>query len=259
VISVVGQGGPTIHLDLFEGPLELLLSLVERRRLPITEVSLATVADQYLCQVRALQSVDGQALADFLQIATRLLLIKSRALLPVLVTSNDEQEDPAGLLVERLEAYRIVKSLAATLAVREELSPAAFIRGRAETGIELSTTETLASFPPGLLTRLLMQVESRGPAPVQPATVVVAHCSVAERILHLRARLTPTADLAWTDVAGDTVDTAVATLLAVLEMLRRGELSVHQDTLFGPITLRGVDQPPIADSGGAVLREAELS
>ena len=258
MISVAGPGGPTIHLDLFEGPLELLLSLVERRRLPITEVSLATVADQYLCQVRALQSVDGEVLADFLQMATRLLLIKSRALLPVLVSSNDEQEDPAGLLVERLEAYRIVKSLAASLAVREEVSPLAFIRGRAETGVEFSPTETLASFPPALLTRLLTQVASRGLAPTRPAAVVVARSSVAERVLYLRARLTATADVAWTDVAGDTVDTTVATLLAVLEMLRRGELSVHQDTLFGPITLRGIDQPAIAESGGAVLREPEL-
>ncbi|MBA2449808.1 MAG: segregation/condensation protein A [Chloroflexi bacterium] len=243
MILVAAPGGPTIHLDLFEGPLELLLNLVERRRLPITEVSLATVADQYLCQVRALESVDPQALADFLQMAARLLLIKSRALLPVLVSSNDERDDPAGLLVERLEAYRIVKLLAASLAAREQMSPAAFVRGPVGGSVEVSTTEALAAFPPDLLTRLLRQVEARAPAPAQPATVLVTRASVAERILHLRERLTATEDVAWTDVAGATVDTTVATLLAVLEMLRRGELSVHQDTLFGPITLRGIDQP----------------
>src|ERR1700730_10835415 len=70
-----------LHLESFAGPLELLLLLIEQRRLPITQVSLAQVADQYLAQVHALPALDADLLADFLVIAGKLLLLKSRALL----------------------------------------------------------------------------------------------------------------------------------------------------------------------------------
>lgn len=250
--------GPTIHLELFEGPLELLLSLVERRRLPITDVSLATVADQYLRQVRALAAIDCQALADFLQIAARLLQIKSRALLPSLGPTNGEEEESAERLVERLEAYRIVKSLAASLAAREETDLGAFARASIGIVPEALMGERLAAIPPGLLARLVAEVESRAPVASSTGTVIVARSSVAERMLHLRGRLAERGQVAWVDVAGGTVDSIIATLLAVLEMLRRGELSVHQDALFGPISLRGIDQSSIAKGSGALLGEAEL-
>ncbi len=77
---------PAIDLELvtpaFSGPLALLLELIERRRLPITEVSLAEVADQYLERMRTMAGLDPELLADFLVIAAKLLVIKSRELLP---------------------------------------------------------------------------------------------------------------------------------------------------------------------------------
>src|SRR5919199_3791205 len=97
--------------DVFEGPLELLLTLIEQRRLPITQVSLAAVADQYLAQVHALPQVDPDLLADFLAIAGRLLLLKSRALL-----LSDEPdpvvEETAAELAERLATYRVFRAAA---------------------------------------------------------------------------------------------------------------------------------------------------
>src|ERR1700716_4253629 len=78
-----------LHLDSFDGPLELLLLLIEQRRLPITQVSLAQVADQYLAQVHAKPAIDPNLLADFLVIGGKLLLLKSRALL------LSEEPDPA--------------------------------------------------------------------------------------------------------------------------------------------------------------------
>src|SRR6202165_1418580 len=79
-----------LHLESFDGPLELLLLLIEQRRLPITQVSLAQVADQYLAQVHAQPAIDPNLLADFLVIGGKLLLLKSRALLLT------EEPDPRG-------------------------------------------------------------------------------------------------------------------------------------------------------------------
>src|SRR5438876_12354170 len=103
-----------LHLESFDGPLELLLLLIEQRRLPITQVSLAQVADQYLAQVHALPELDADLLADFLAIAGKLLLLKSRALL------LSEEPDPAidevaTDLAERLATYRGFRAAAARL------------------------------------------------------------------------------------------------------------------------------------------------
>src|SRR3712207_3304729 len=71
-VGALGRtAAPIIHVESFEGPLDLLLTLVERRRLPIAELSLVAVADQYLAQVRALPRIDPDALSEFLAIAAR--------------------------------------------------------------------------------------------------------------------------------------------------------------------------------------------
>src|SRR6187551_3718855 len=85
--------GPVLELPQFSGPLDLLLSLVEARRLPITEISLAQVADQYLGYLATLAEPDRDLLARFVSIGGRLLLLKSRMLLPrENVTAADEAE-----------------------------------------------------------------------------------------------------------------------------------------------------------------------
>src|SRR5260221_10848450 len=97
-----------LHLESFDGPLELLLMLIEQRRLPITQVSLAQVADQYLSHVHAQPALDAELLAEFLVIGGKLLLLKSRALL--LTEEPDlEVEELASDLAERLATYRVFR------------------------------------------------------------------------------------------------------------------------------------------------------
>src|SRR5947209_9701313 len=103
-----------LHLESFDGPLELLLMLIEQRRLPITSVSLAQVADQYLAQVHAQPSIDPELLADFLVIGGKLLLLKSRALL-LTEEPDAEAEEVASDLAERLATYRVFRAAAEAL------------------------------------------------------------------------------------------------------------------------------------------------
>src|SRR5205814_7538728 len=108
-----------LHLESFDGPLELLLLLIEQRRLPITQVSLAQVADQYLAQVHAQPALDTDLLADFLVIGGKLLLLKSRALL--LTEEPDPEADAvASALAERLATYRVFRAAAETLRELEQ-------------------------------------------------------------------------------------------------------------------------------------------
>src|SRR5438128_3685415 len=103
-----------LHLESFDGPLELLLLLIEQRRLPITQVSLAQVADQYLAQVHAQPALDTDLLADFLVIGGKLLLLKSRALL-LTEEPDPEVEEVASDLAERLATYRVFRAAAEVL------------------------------------------------------------------------------------------------------------------------------------------------
>src|ERR1700736_3349952 len=108
-----------LHLESFDGPLELLLLLIEQRRLPVTQVSLAQVADQYLAQVHAQPSLDPDLLADFLVIGGKLLLLKSRALL-LSEEPDPEVEEVASDLAERLATYRVFRAAAEVLRELEQ-------------------------------------------------------------------------------------------------------------------------------------------
>src|SRR4030081_376309 len=108
-----------LHLETFDGPLELLLLLIEQRRLPITQISLAQVADQYLAQVHALPALDADLLADFLVIGGKLLLLKSRALL-LTEEPDPEVEEVATDLADRLASYRVFRAAAEVLRELEQ-------------------------------------------------------------------------------------------------------------------------------------------
>jgi segregation and condensation protein A len=109
-----------IDLPAFSGPLDLLLHLIERQELDITAISLVQVTEQYLAQIEQLKENRIDELIDFLVIAARLVLIKSRALLPQtpVIIEGEEEEDPAEALVRQLRQYKRFKQAAAWLAAR---------------------------------------------------------------------------------------------------------------------------------------------
>ncbi len=257
--AAVRPDPPIIQLPLFVGPLELLLSLVERRRLPITELSLASVAGQYLSSIRSFEQVDGNALSEFLFIAARLVLIKSRELLPRIVQEVPDDELTAEDLVRQLQTYRAFKLLAAALTGRESSGTEAFPRepGR---GVPLpESTSALAPIPVEALALLMIRVQQRRERIPRPAPEALVRTSVATRVGLLRQRLARSRTVQWAEVAGATIDEIVATLLAVLELVRRGEISVEQPNLFGPILLHLLEEPSVVAGREARVRQTELA
>ncbi len=110
-----------IHLPVFEGPLDLLLQLIEREKLDISVVTIASVTDQFLAYVRQLEEVQPNILADFLVMAARLVWIKSRILLPQPSQGDEEEEeDPAEALARQLKEYKRFKDAAKMLREIEE-------------------------------------------------------------------------------------------------------------------------------------------
>jgi segregation and condensation protein A len=233
-------GDVTLHLGVFDGPLDLLLQLIERRELDITTVSLAQVADNYLSRVRAMRRVDPYGLAEFIAVAAKLLLIKSTALLPRPERGPDaeELEDPTDL-TERLREYKLIKTAATALQEREEQGLRSYgrlaplqpppPRPKRDAGAPLDLLRAFQRLAEEIARRPKEEVVEREPFSITDRIDMFrGRCVAGERIslLELLAR------------AGR--GEAVATFLALLELLRLGEVEAVQDGLFGDVIVMGV-------------------
>lgn len=242
---------PTYHIDLpeFSGPFDLLLHLIEREALNITAISLAQVTEQYLAQVEMLRENKIEQLVDFLVVAARLVLIKSRALLPQppAKPAGEEEEDPAEALVRQLRQYRRFKDAASWLAAREAQGLRTYLRvappprPQVESRLDLSgiTVQTLLAALRETLAR--SETLEHSVAVVQPRRV-----TIEGQLRHLQSRLKPGVQLPFQEMLSprpDRVEVAI-TLLATLELIKQRKITARQEWPFGPIYLAAVEKRP---------------
>ena len=122
-----------VQLEIFEGPLDLLLHLIKKNEVSITDIPIATITEQYLATMELMQSLNLDMAGEFLVMAATLIHIKSRMLLPAGDEEPDEDEgvDPRAELIKRLLEYQRYKDAAAALEQREVLTRDVFIRASA--------------------------------------------------------------------------------------------------------------------------------
>ena len=240
------------HPPTFSGPLDLLLRLIERAELDVTAISLAEVADQYLAHVRGLAAVDPRALAEFVSLAARLLLIKSRALLPRPATdtrSASSEDADAEALAQQLREYRRYKQVATILRAWHEQDRRTFLRF-APLAVELDlppppVTNTLAELIAALQRRLQLAL------PLDDAAVIslAPRLTISQVVAQVRDRLARAPWFSFEDLfmAAVTREDVIVTFWAVLELLKRRAISVEQQELFGTISI-GRGEASLADA-----------
>lgn len=235
-----------VSLPVFEGPLDLLLQLIERNELEISAVSLVAVTEQYLRTIETLDVVDPGALADFLAVASRLLLIKSRSLLPQprqLEEGEQEDEESADALVRRLIEYRQFKEIAEMLRKREEAGLRAYTRIADQPTLERRLDFT--GLHVDQLYQAFKRVLDRIPADVPLPRVRTYTVTVAEQIEYVRMRLKAALEVDGNEPilfttllsAQTTRLEVIVTFLAILELIKQREISATQDEVFGEILL----------------------
>lgn len=247
----------TFQLPAFEGPLDLLLRLIEREELDITTIALAHVADQYLAHVRALDAPDPDALSAFLVIAARLLLIKSRALLPrpPAPRGSDEPPDEGEELARQLREYQRYKQAAALLRAWDAQGRRSYARAAPPPTPALPRPEkldvTLGEMIAAVQRRMQLLLPLDPPEVPLPAPKLI---TVAEMAARITGRLQAQTWFSFEDLlslAVRRVEVIVA-LWSVLELLKRRAIVVEQAALFGPIMIgRG------PNLGSANLHELE--
>ncbi len=247
-----------VELPAFQGPVDLLLDLIESRRLEITAISLATVAGQYLEHIRSLGERDPADLAAFIEVAARLLLIKSRVLLPSAVT-EEEEEDPAADLIQRLQEYRRYREASRWLSERMAA------------GLTRYSREPTLPDPPVLVPRpsrpaqLLLAMRrlfapGRDEIEDDGTFVEALTFSLPEKVKLILRRLIREAAVLFSDlIAGArSRPEVVVTFVAVLELVRRHRVVATQEDLFGPISISRNGASPNGPSQEALEPAEEM-
>jgi segregation and condensation protein A len=228
----------TIATPVYEGPLDLLLQLIERSELDITKLSLAQVTDQYLAYIHQLTDLAADEVSAFLVIAAKLLQIKSEALLPRPPEREPGEEDPGEALAKQLIAYKRYREIASILMQREEdglktylrLAPPPKLEGNVDlTGI---TIEDLTSAAKDIFANLSLADSLKNVVPISRVTI-------REKIYLITDALRKHPNVAFRSLISKDHSRLeiVVTFLAMLELIKRHLVRVSQEGLFGDISL----------------------
>lgn len=229
-----------VRLEIFEGPLDLLLYLVKQNHLQIEAIPIASITDQYLKYLELMQALDLEIAGEFLVVAATLLAIKSRTLLPqeTLTPEEAQEPDPAQELIERLREYQRYKEAAELLSKMEKER---FIQFSRPSSGGPAPSETVEEFVEASLFDLLTAF-SQFVAGVPRETfheIIKDEFTVEEKVDLLRGIVRQKGRLSFAELFGaaGSKSEVVATFLALLELIRQKEIQVMQSQLFGEIVI----------------------
>jgi len=249
--GLLEQARYVVRLPIFEGPLDLLLHLIEKRQMEITTISLVAVTDQYLAYLQHWEAEDLPVanMAAFVSIAARLLFIKSQSLLPRISRNEPTEEaESAAEMAEELQRhlveYKLTKEIATHLRQREVSGLQTHGRSGLLAGIEAQlawTPPTLVGLEvQSLATAFQRLLELRAKEAANGADFLpTARITVKERISEIANLLKTKPSLLLTEVIENESSrfVIIVTFLAVLEMWKHERIAVRQESLLGPILL----------------------
>ena len=232
----------TVRTPVYEGPLDLLLDLIQRAELDITTVSLAIVTDQYLAYIHGLEQAHADEISVFLVIAARLLQIKSEALLPRPPSHAPGEEDLAQALVDQLKIYKRYKEIGLWLDARQQAGLRTYLRvappPKVEPKLDLSnlTLETLQ--------RAAISAFARAPEKESLDSVIAApKIPIRDKINLIGRALKQVSRASFHAMLGDRPSRleVVVTFLALLELIKRYRVEVSQESLFSDIQVQRLE------------------
>jgi segregation and condensation protein A len=230
---------PAVKLEIYEGPLDLLLDLIRKQQVNIYDIPIAAITKQYLEYLHVLEELNIDVAAEFIFMAATLIYIKSRMLLPPDPTAPpEEQEDPRIELVHRLLEHEQFKNAAQMLQSKQMLEDAMwsqagigeFVEAEDEPGFAVSVFDLISAFR-----EILERAKKRPQMSVEREEV-----TVAEMIRHVREVLLANPHpVRLDDLASGYISrqALIALLLALLEMVRLRAVLVRQKELFAPVTI----------------------
>jgi segregation and condensation protein A len=239
---MLGHEGPNVTVEGFDGPMELLLELVEEKKLDILTMRLGDLADAYLARVRALEALPADEVASFLALASRLVLLKARSLLPSLAPlAEDDELESEDELRARLVEYAVVRERAGQLGDRLRSGERAFHReggspvdlpprGGEVTALAAAWTRVLA------LASRVREEDQMAPG---------ERYSVEDRTNEIELIVGERGAVTFSELLGPapTLGWAVVTFISLLDLYRRIVIDLEQNALFTDIVIRRKERP----------------
>jgi segregation and condensation protein A len=251
--------GYTVKTEVFEGPFDLLLHLVSRQKLNVNSISIADVADQYLGHIDRMADLDLDVASDFLLVAATLLEIKAASLLPKEEAFFGDElddlspEEARDILVARLLAYKQFKNASSELSARMEAEDRMHPR---QAGLEVGFLGLMPDYLEGLTLHGLAVIcadlmHKREVFLLEAEHVASMPISLELHAESVRRRLQRDGSVRFSELLGDDPDPelVVVSLLAILELYKRGMAEVRQDALFGDIVITHLSAAEAAQRG----------
>ena len=242
-------------LNVFEGPLDLLLHLIEKNKVDIYDIPIVTITEQYLAYVSEMQEQDMDVMSEFLVMAGTLLQIKSKMLLPREETEEEEEEAPRAELVRRLLEYKMYKYAALELKdmeldashnlykkptipkeveeYREEVDPAELVDGL-----------TLSKLNDIFQSIMRKQVDKIDPIRSKFGTIEKEEINIEERMVQIREEVRGLKGINFRTLleTQPTRMNIIITFMSILELMKVGAITIRQEETFGEIVIDSLDE-----------------
>jgi len=230
-----------IELDEFEGPLDLLLFLIKKQEINIYDIPIAKITEQYLEYLSYITKVELENITEFYLMASTLVFIKSRMLLPIEIDLEEELEDPRKELVEKLIEYQKYKKLSDLIAEKEKES---------EWGIERRRNQQILPFSDdGMWQQIeiwdLLKTFSTIISSISTEKIIDLYeeVTINEKITLIRELIERKKEFIFTEILKkvNSFMEVICSFLAVLEMVKAKEIFVYQNKFFGDIRIKSRD------------------
>ena len=236
--EAAAAGGYRVRLDLFEGPLDLLLHLIKKNEVDVSNIPVAAITEQYLSYLDLMRELNLDIAGEYLVMAATLTLIKSRMLLPSAEPDEEEESDPRADLVRRLLEYQRFREAAQSLAERPWLNRDVYVREPSTDGVPTEDDTPRIKVTTWELVEAFRAVLKRAqPDPVHE--VQAEPVSLQERIRSVLQTLSVARSVTFDSLFGEepTRHFVIVTFLAMLELMKLGAIDAIQEERWGPIVI----------------------
>lgn len=255
-------------LNVFEGPLDLLLHLIEKNKVDIYDIPIVTITEQYLAYVSEMQEQDMDVMSEFLVMAGTLLQIKSKMLLPREETEEEEEEDPRAELVRRLLEYKMYKYAALELKdmeldashnlykkptipkeveeYREVVDPAELVDGL-----------TLSKLNDIFRSIMRKQVDKIDPIRSKFGTIEKEEINIEDRMVQIREEVRGLKGINFRTLleTQPTRMNIIITFMSILELMKVGAITIRQEETFGEIVIDSLDEIEVTSESDKQLED----
>ena len=235
----------SIHLNVYDGPLDLLCDMISKQKIDIKDISIIEITKQYLAYINMLEAMDLEVTSDFITMATKLLEIKSKYLL-FSQRELDEEEDPRLELMEQLKEYKKYKKASEVIKDNVDYLNQHYYRNREEIIIDDKvdlneiSIESIKSILPYIFKVKNIEEENETKKDERLNKIVRGKIiSVEEKIEYIQNILTTADKISFNNIIKDnTKDEVIATFLSLLELIKAKEIVVVQENFFEDIIIK---------------------